>query len=480
MISVASFFLLSFFIMNFILWENDIRAQIVIEKIEEILENNKEEKEKQYIQNILTIIESNKKNPINYFDDERGDINILYEVWDILDEKFLDTRENVTKITTNQERIYSAIAGLTASFEDPYTVFLPPQESKDLQEDISGEFGGIGVEIENRSGLLTVVSPLSGTPAANAGLMPKDIIVEIDGEKSTDFSPSAAAKLIRGNPGTFVELTIIRKGEIEPLKIKIKRALIEIPIVKTYNKDGVFVIKLFSFTENSPELFFNAIKEFAKTKNTRLIIDLRGNPGGHLFAAVYISGLFLPEGVEILTEDYGDKKEKEVLLSGKYHKSNKTVNIFSQNVKIGVLVDQGSASAAEILAGSLNDNNRAIILGKNTYGKGTVQQVKDFKGTGTSLKYTIARWILPNGQWITNKGIPVDIEIDITKEEIKKSRENGSFSEEIDGQLLKAIEQMKKVKTQDDILDIIETSRKDRQKKVTDERGEKIKNILNN
>jgi carboxyl-terminal processing protease len=163
-----------------------------------------------------------------------------------------------------------------------------------------------------------------------------------------------------------------------------------VPIVKTYQKDDVFVIKLFSFTENSPELFFDAVKEFAKTKKTRLIIDLRGNPGGHLFAAVYISGLFLPTNTKIVTEDYGKNKENDILLSGKYHKSNKTVNIFSDKVKVGILVNEGSASASEILAGTLSDNNRAILLGKNTYGKGTVQQVFELKEK-TSLKYTIAR-----------------------------------------------------------------------------------------
>jgi carboxyl-terminal processing protease len=279
---------------------------------------------------------------------------------------------------------------LAASYEDPYTTFLPPQESKNLQEEISGEFGGIGVEIENRSGFLTVVSPLSGTPAAKSGIMPKDIIVEIEGKDSSNFSPSAAAKLIRGEPGTFVNIKVLRKGEIDSLEIKIERALIKVPIVKTYNKDGVFVIKLFSFTENSPELFFDAVREFAKTKNNKLIIDLRGNPGGHLFAAVYISGLFLPEGTKIVTEDYGDKRDMKILVSGKYHKSEKTINIFSENVKIGILVDQGSASASEILAGALSDNDRAILLGKNTYGKGTVQQVMEMDN-GTSLKYTIAR-----------------------------------------------------------------------------------------
>lgn len=239
----------------------------------------------------------------------------------------------------------------------------------------------------------------------------------------------------------------------------------------------MFVIKLFSFTENSPKLFLDAVKEFAKTKDTKLIVDLRGNPGGHLFAAVYISGLFLPEGTKVVTQDYGDKKEKDILLSGKYHKSDKTTNIFFDNVKIGVLVDQGSASASEILAGALSDNNRAVLLGKNTFGKGTVQELINVD-KGTSLKYTIARWILPNGGWITNKGIPVDIEIDISEEEIKKSKKDGSYSDTIDPQLLKAIEEMKKIKSQKDIIKIIKENREKRKKKLIEKRNEKIKNII--
>lgn len=143
------------------------------------------------------------------------------------------------------------------------------------------------------------------------------------------------------------------------------------------------------------------------------------------------------------------------------------------------MVDQGSASASEILAGALSDNNRAVLLGKNTYGKGTVQQVMEMEN-GTSLKYTIARWILPNGGWITNKGIPVDIEIGITKEEIEKATENGSFSDDIDAQMLKAIEKMKNFKTQEDILKVIEEKREERKKNVAEEREKKIKDILKN
>jgi carboxyl-terminal processing protease len=259
-----------------------------------------------------------------------------------------------------------------------------------LDEDISGQFGGIGVEIDNRDGYLTIVSPLPETPAEAAGLKPKDIIAEIEGQDSISMPSSEAVKIMRGEPGTLLNIKVARKGNIGLIDVQIKRAVINIPIIKTYNKDGVFVIKIFSFTKNSPELFFDAVKEFAKTNKKKLIIDMRGNPGGHLFASVYIAGLFLPKDTIIVTQDYGDKKDKEVLKSGKYHKSDKTINIFSDKIQIGVLLNAGSASASEILAGALHDNNRAVLLGEKTFGKGTVQQLKKL-ADGTSLKYTIAR-----------------------------------------------------------------------------------------
>ena len=314
-----------------------------------------------------------------------------------MDNDFLDVhREEREKEITEKDHLWGIIAGLTASYDDPYTVFLPPSQSKDLNDDISGEFGGIGVEIENRGGYLTIVSPLPGTPADRAGLKAKDIIVKIDDKDSINISSAEAAKHIRGEPGTKVKLSIARRGKPDLMEVEVERAVIKIPTIKTYKKDGVFVIKLYSFTEKSPELFLNAVKEFSESGYDKLIIDLRGNPGGHLFAAVYIAGLFLPEGEVIVTEDYGNKREKDILRSGEYHESNGSINIFTDRVKIAVLIDGGSASASEILAGALHDNNRAVLMGTNSYGKGTVQELKEI-GEGASLKYTIAKFILPGG-----------------------------------------------------------------------------------
>ncbi len=409
---------------------------------------------------------------------EKIDLSQMDKILNILDKEFLDVRTTEEKKEDSPEdRKWGILSGLVASFKDPYTIFLPPTDSKFLNEEISGEFGGVGIEIENRSGFLTIVSPLPGTPAAKAGLRPKDVIVEVDGEESINISASKAAKLIRGEPGTKVVLTIARKGNPDVIKIEVERAIIKIPTIKTYKQDGVFVIKIYSFTDKIPELFFEAIKEFSQTGYDKLLIDLRGNPGGHLFAAIYIAGMFLPEGADIITEKY--LNSEETLKSGEYHKNSRTINIFSQRVKIGILVDGGSASASEIFAGALRDNNRAILLGENTYGKGTVQKIEEF-ADGSMLKYTVAKFILPSGEWISHKGIPVDVEIKISEEELKKSREKGLFDDQIDPQMLRAIKELQKYKTQTDIIKRIEKTKEELKEKAKKEREEKLKKILEN
>ena len=337
--------------------------------------------------------------------------------------------------------------GLAASYGDPYTVFLTPEDNESLRDEIEGEFSGIGAEITNIDGYLTIVSPLPDTPSFRAGIRPKDIIIKIDDQDSMKMSSREAVKLIRGKEGEVVKLTIIRKGEPEPLEIKITRGIIKIPVVKTYEKDDVFVIKIYSFTENSPQEFLKGIQKFIKSKKQKLLIDVRGNPGGHLFAVTYILGIFLEEGKTILTEDYSgkNKMENKELKSGDYHKDSSLVNIFKDNLQLGILMDEGSASASEILAGVLADYKKAILFGKNTFGKGTVQELVDLKNN-TSLKVTIAKWILPRGSWISYKGIRPDVEINLTDEEFKKSMENGTFQAKIDPQMDKAIKYLSKFK----------------------------------
>ncbi len=406
----------------------------------------------------------------------QNDFNEVINLWQKIDEKFIDTRIDQSEIITKQDHIWGIMKGLTASFQDPYTIFLPPETNKYFQDDIKGEFSGVGMEIINRNGFLTVVSPLPDTPAFQSGIKAKDIILEIDGKDSLRMSSRVAVKLIRGEKGTAVLLKVLRKGEEEPLEIKIIRDIIEIPVIKTFEQDGVFVIKIYNFTENSPQKFLEGIQEFIKSKNQRLIIDVRGNPGGHLFAVVYILGMFLEKDTIILTEHYAGKKEDKILKSGDHHSNDKLINIFNDNLILGILVDGGSASASEILAGVLLDHQQAIIFGENTFGKGTVQELVPLK-QGAALKVTTAKWILPKGSWISSEGISPDIEISISTEEIEKKVEQGTFQKNIDSQLYQTIQHLSQFKNVNEYRAALDYFSKIRLENEIEKRARKIQEI---
>jgi len=303
---------------------------------------------------------------------------------------------------------------------------LPPQENKIFNEDISGEFEGVGMEIAIKDGVLTVVSPLKGTPAFKAGIKAGDKIIEIDGVGTEGIDIRDAVNKIRGPKGTQVEFTILREGEAEPLKIKVTRDKIKIPTIEVSEPaDDVFMIELMSFTAESPKLFADALAQFINSKKKKLIIDLRGNPGGYLDAAVDIASWFLPKGATVVTEDFGNKRPEIKHVS-------KGFNIFD-DAKLVILVDKGSASAAEILAGALRAHGKAVIIGTNSFGKGSVQELVPIT-KDTSLKVTVARFILPDGSWIMGEGLKPDIEVKFPKKEEylcdpqkKKEVENTDF-----------------------------------------------------
>jgi len=344
-----------------------------------------------------------QKNVTAQYDDV--DLGPLWEAWDILEDKYVPSSESALDESevSDRDKVYAAIRGLAASYEDPYTTFFPPEENEEFEADIQGEFSGIGIEIGVVDGLLTVISPLKGTPADKAGLQAEDIIVKIDGSDSATISASSAAKRIRGERGTTVTLSIARSGENEAIEVPIIRDLIEIPTIKTFTQDGVFVIEFYSFNALATEKFVEAILEFSETGIKDLVIDLRGNPGGFLTSAVDIGSLFIEKGEVIVTEDYGDNRAKNVRVS-------KGLATISEEVDIAVLVNAGSASASEILAGALRDYKIATLVGSNTFGKGSVQELIDITDD-TALKVTIARWILPSGEQISEDGITPEIEI---------------------------------------------------------------------
>lgn len=342
-----------------------------------------------------------------------ADFSQLWEAWNLLDEYFVQTHASGT-IPTAEERVHGAIAGLTDSYGDPYTVFLPPEDAKQFNETISGAFGGVGMELGERNGSLTVITPLKGSPAEAAGIRAGDIVLAIDDVPSEQMAVEAAVKRIRGEIGTQVTLTLKRAGEAKPLVRTITRQTIQIPTINSYKRaDGIFVIELYSFTETSPELFRSALRQYFESGSTKLLLDLRGNPGGYLEAAVQMASYFLPVGTTIVTEDYGGKQQNVVHRSLGY-------NVFAnKRLSMAILVDQGSASASEILAGALSQHGVAKLVGTRTFGKGSVQQLLQLGG-GAELKVTVAKWLTPNGQSISDGGLAPDIAAERTVEQYQK------------------------------------------------------------
>ncbi|MCK5022140.1 MAG: S41 family peptidase [Candidatus Pacebacteria bacterium] len=340
------------------------------------------------------------------------DFDIFWKSWNILNEKFVNDSD---KIIEDQEKIWGAIQGLANSHEDPYTVFMPPADSAIFESDIQGNFEGVGMEIGIRSNELTVVAPLKDTPAERSGILPQDKILEIDSVSTLNMNTSEAVKLIRGEKGTDVLLLVSREGVEDNIEIIITRDVIDIPAIKTELKDGVFIIHLYSFYAPSPNLFREALREFIENDSNKLIIDLRGNPGGYLEAATDIASWFLPMGKVVVTEDYGGNKINKI------HQS-KGYNIFNDNLKMVILINGGSASASEILAGALSEYEKATLVGTKSFGKGSVQELVKVT-PGTSLKVTVARWLTPLGNSISENGLEPDIEVEISLDDIKEERD---------------------------------------------------------
>src|SRR3989344_5997808 len=350
------------------------------------------------------------------------DFEKFWRAWNELEQNYVPSTASST-IPTEEEKLWGAIAGLTASYGDPYTVFLPPAEAQIFQEDISGEFSGVGMELGTKDGQLMVVAPLKNSPAERAGIRSGDAVLGIDGKPTDGMAVDDAVKLIRGPKGTSVKLTLGRlpaqagEGTAEPFEVTIVRDTISIPIINNVKRgDGIYVIELYSFSANSTELFRQALREFMESGSTKLILDLRGNPGGYLEAAVQMASFFLPVGDTVVTEDFKGKRDNVAHRSLGY-------NVFAnQELDMAILVDRGTASASEILAGALEQHGVATLIGERTFGKGSVQELVDLGG-GAELKITIARWLTPNGTSISDGGLTPDIEKSRTAEDVKAGKD---------------------------------------------------------
>ena len=340
---------------------------------------------------------------------EEVQLGEFWRVWNLLEEKFVASSS--TDPLSQEARLQGAIQGLVQSYDDPYTVFMPPVDAAEFDETISGNFGGVGMEVGLRDGVITVIAPLPDTPAEQSGIVAADIIAKIDDTSTKDMSISEAVKLIRGEKGTDVVLTIFREGEMELLEISVTRDTIVIPTVKTEMKDDVFIISLYSFNALAEEKMQDALKEYTKSGTRKLVLDLRGNPGGFLQSAVSIGSYFLDAGEVIVRENFGDGSAEEL-----YRSQGRTLGKFAPEEMI-VLIDGGSASASEILAGALSQHGVAILMGQTTFGKGSVQELVDLPN-GSSLKVTIARWLTPDGTSISIEGLDPDIVIKRTPQQI--------------------------------------------------------------
>jgi carboxyl-terminal processing protease len=336
------------------------------------------------------------------------DFSPVWKAWNILNINFVpDAVASTTPIATttagiNQQEVWGMISGMAASLNDPYTFFLPPQENTDFSSDLAGTLSGIGMEIDIKDDVLTVVSPLIGTPAAAAGIKAGDKIISINGTSTTGVDVNTAVGQIRGPAGTVVTLKLMRAGWTAPQTFKITRAVINVPIVTTTTKPGgVYVISVMQFTSNAPDLFRKALRSFVASGDNKLVLDLRGNPGGYLEAAVDMSSWFLPTGDVVVTEDYDGHQSSIVHRSLGY-------NIFNSNLKAVILVDGGSASASEIFSDALRHYGVAKLVGTNTYGKGVVQELFPVTDT-TSIKVTVARWLGPDGLQIPHTGLIPDV-----------------------------------------------------------------------
>ncbi len=351
-------------------------------------------------------IEVINKQPKKY--DNVVDMSLFWEVWETLNTKHIDKPFNPKVL------VRGAIKGLVRAVDDPYTIYLEPSENQNFDEIIKGEYEGIGAELTRDGEFIIVVAPFDGSPAQKAGIKPKDMIVEVGDTNVVGMELSDVVKLIKGPKGTSVKLTILREGS-DPKELNIIRDSIILTTVRKELKDSdIAYIRISRFGETTNKEWDEAVKSLIlENPNIKsVVLDLRSNPGGLLLSAVHVASEFIPKGI-VVKEEYSDgrKQSNEVdhngLLIGK---------------KLIVLVDKGSASASEILAGALRERAKAILVGTKTFGKGTVQTPLDYKD-GSGLNITVGKWLTPEGYWVHKKGLTPDVEIDFTEEDIKNKKD---------------------------------------------------------
>jgi len=338
---------------------------------------------------------------------ESFDFNLYFEVWNTIKTNHFD--KNKIK---DRDLFYGSLQGLAEATNDPYTVFMNPDLSSEFYQDLSGVFEGIGAEVGLRDEVITIIAPLDGMPAQKAGVRAGDRIYAINGESALGLSVTEAVKKIRGPKGTTVVLTIIR-GEDKPFDIDIVRDKIFIPSVETeFRSDGFYIIKISNFNDDTEVLFNEAVNDILLKSPKGIILDLRNNPGGYLETAVFVASEWVKSG-PIVAEQFGENRRNE-------HFSNGRARL--KDFPTVVLINEGSASASEIVAGALRDYEEATIIGTQSFGKGSVQTIKDLSD-GSLLKVTVAHWLTPDGGQINEEGIEPSIISELTEEDFENNRD---------------------------------------------------------
>lgn len=361
---------------------------------------------------------------------QAADFSKFWEVWKRLENSYVDPGKlDYAKMT------WGAMQGLSQSLDDPYTQYLPPKENKQANEDLNGTFFGVGIELGYKESTLAVVSPIVNSPAQKVGVKAGDLILHIKDEKkqldidTRDMSLPTAVTHIRGEKGTPVILTLFREGGVKSFEVTIVRDEIIVPSVELKfiekNSKKIAHLELHKFGGRTDKEWTAKIAEIVAARPAGVVLDLRNNPGGYLDGAVFVSSEFLPSGVIVKQEGRNDSETYSVDRKGSL-----------TTMPLVVLVNKGSASASEIMAGAIQDNKRAKIVGEQSFGKGTVQEVQELSD-GSSLHVTVAKWVLPSGRWIGKEGIMPDVKI-----------EDNVETKDIDEQLDKAVEVVEKYEKQ--------------------------------
>ncbi|MFZ5917533.1 MAG: S41 family peptidase [Chloroflexota bacterium] len=336
-------------------------------------------------------------------EDETEAFNLFWEVWHILEQEFYGDLPDENGMT------YGAIQGVLDTLDDPNTAFFDPEIAEIMREDMSGNFEGIGAHVRLREdGRLVIVAPIEGQPAEIAGLRRGDIILQADDVSLEGMTIWEAISYIRGPAGTVVRLTVLREGAPEPFVVEIERANIPMPTIETETLEGnLAYIQLYEFNSSANARLAEALKEALARESAGIILDLRNNPGGFLDEAVAVASQFISEGV-VLVERFSDGSEQTYEATG---------NGLAFDVPLVLLVNAGSASASEIVAGAIQDTGRGVLIGETTFGKGSVQLVHRLRD-GSELRVTVARWFTPNGRLIHEQGLEPDIAVELTVEDM--------------------------------------------------------------